>query len=116
MLTLAVWLLTGWLAWGNLAGGGTGAGPAVTLTDSGSTVTIANGIISLLCTKSGATINQINYTYNNSGTAVTSTTATPVYKSKRASAHLWRAPVPHRAATTDWADGGRAPADKFAST
>ena len=48
LLTLAVWLLTGWLAWGNLAGGGTGAGPAVTLTDSGSTVTIANGIISLL--------------------------------------------------------------------
>ena len=71
LLTLTVWLLTGWLAWGNLAGGGTGTGPAVTLTDSGSTVTIANGIISLLCTKSGATINQINYTYNNGGGTVT---------------------------------------------
>ena len=44
-----------------------GTGANVTLTDSGSTVTIANGIVSILCTKSGATINQINYTYNNGG-------------------------------------------------
>src|SRR5260370_2659290 len=55
----------------NIPGGGTN-GANVTLTDNGSTVTIANGIISILCTKSGATINQINYTYNNgSGTTTT---------------------------------------------
>ncbi len=50
----------------NVAGGGTN-GPNVTLTDNGSTVTLANGIVSLVCTKSGATINAINYTYNNGG-------------------------------------------------
>ncbi len=46
-----------------------GSTAAVTLTDNGSTVTIANGIVQIVCTKSGAVINQINYTYNNgSGT------------------------------------------------
>ncbi|HKI69790.1 MAG TPA: hypothetical protein VKA67_09385, partial [Verrucomicrobiae bacterium] len=50
----------------NIPGGGTN-GPDVTVTDNGSTVTIANGIVSILCTKSGATIIQINYTYNNGG-------------------------------------------------
>src|SRR5215470_16971467 len=54
---------------GNVPGGGTGTGPNVTLVDNGPTLTIANGIVSLLCTKSSANINQINYTYNNgSGT------------------------------------------------
>jgi rhamnogalacturonan endolyase len=44
----------------------------VTLSDHGSTVTLSNGTVSILCTKSGATINQINYTYNNgSGTTTT---------------------------------------------
>jgi autotransporter-associated beta strand protein len=38
---------------------------AVTLTDNGSTVTLSNGIVSILCTKSDANITQINYTYNN---------------------------------------------------
>jgi len=51
----------------NLPGGGNGTGANVTLTDNGTTVTMANGIISILCTKAGATINQINYTYNNGG-------------------------------------------------
>ena len=51
----------------NIPGGGTGTGADVTLVDNGSTVTIANGTVSILCTKSGATINQINYTYNNGG-------------------------------------------------
>lgn len=55
----------------NVPGGGTGSGPAVTLSDNGGTVTIANGIISILCTKSGATIDQINYIYNNGGVTVT---------------------------------------------
>jgi len=49
----------------NVPGGGTGTGANVTLTDNGTTVTLANGIVSIVCTKSGATINQINYTYNN---------------------------------------------------
>ena len=52
----------------NIPGGGTGTGPDVTLVDNGDgTVTMANGTVSILCTKSGATINQINYTYNNGG-------------------------------------------------
>ncbi len=51
----------------NIPGGGTGTGPNVTLTDNGTSVTIANGIVSILCTKAGATIDQINYTYNNGG-------------------------------------------------
>jgi autotransporter-associated beta strand protein len=55
----------------NLPGGSTGTGANVTLTDNGTTVTIANGIVSILCTKSGATINQINYTFNNGGGAQT---------------------------------------------
>src|ERR1017187_5370444 len=51
----------------NIPGGGTN-GPDVTLVDNGDgTVTMANGIVSILCAKSGATINQINYTYNNGG-------------------------------------------------
>ena len=50
----------------NIPGGGTN-GPNVTLTDNGSTVTIANGIVSILCNKSGGNITQINYTYNNGG-------------------------------------------------
>jgi len=42
-------------------------GANVTLTDNGTSVTIANGIVSILCTKSGATIDQVNYTYDNGG-------------------------------------------------
>jgi autotransporter-associated beta strand protein len=53
----------------NIPGGGTGTGPDVTLTDNGSTVTMANGIVSILITKANANITQISYTYNNgSGT------------------------------------------------
>jgi rhamnogalacturonan endolyase len=55
----------------NIPGGGTGTGPDVTLTDSGSTVTIGNGIVSIVCVKSSAALSQINYTYNNSGSTVT---------------------------------------------
>ena len=57
-------------AYGNIPGGGTN-GPNVTLTDNGTTVAISNGIVSLLCSKSGGTINQINYTFNNNGTTQT---------------------------------------------
>ena len=55
----------------NLPGGGTGTGSNVTLADNGSTVTIGNGIISILCTKSGGSIDQINYTFNNTGSSQT---------------------------------------------
>ncbi|HZT23241.1 MAG TPA: polysaccharide lyase family protein, partial [Verrucomicrobiae bacterium] len=52
----------------NIPGGGTGTGPDVTVTDNGNgTVTMANGIISIVVTKSGASIHQIYYTYNNGG-------------------------------------------------
>jgi len=67
LLCLASLLLSATPAWANLPGGGTGTGANVTLTDGGTTVTLGNGIVSILCTKSGATINQINYTYNNGG-------------------------------------------------
>jgi rhamnogalacturonan endolyase len=60
-------LLTAGAVRANIPAGGTGTGPDITLTDNGSTVTLANGTVSILCTKSGATINQINYTYNNGG-------------------------------------------------
>lgn len=52
-------------AWANLPGGGTGTGPDVTLTSTATTATLSNGVVSILCTKAGATINQINYTFNN---------------------------------------------------
>ena len=71
-----VWLAAGLCLLGaipvfaNIPGGGTN-GANVTLTDSGTTVTIGNGIVSILCTKSGATINQINYTFNNTGSSQT---------------------------------------------
>src|ERR1700749_1624726 len=56
----------------NVPGGGTGTGPNVTLADNGDgTVTMANGIVSIVITKADATIHQINYTYNNSGTPTT---------------------------------------------
>jgi rhamnogalacturonan endolyase len=56
----------------NIPGGGNGSGSDVTLVNNGNgTVTMANGIVSIVCTTSSATINQINYTYNNSGTTET---------------------------------------------
>ncbi len=56
----------------NNPGGGDGTGPAVTLVNNGNgTVTMANGIVSLVCSTASATINQIYYTYNNSGTTFT---------------------------------------------
>ena len=54
----------------NIAGGGT-TGANVTLTDNGTTVTLANGIISIVVTKADASIHTINYTFNNTGSAQT---------------------------------------------
>jgi rhamnogalacturonan endolyase len=54
----------------NIPGGGTGTGANVTVTDNGDgSVTMANGVVSIHVEKSGASINQINYTYNN-GTGI----------------------------------------------
>src|SRR5215469_1696805 len=56
----------------NIPGGGNGTGPNVTLVNNGNgTVTIANGLVSILCTTSGGSITQINYTYNNGSGTVT---------------------------------------------
>lgn len=57
-------------AFANIPGGATN-GPDVTLTDNGSTVTIANGTVSIVCQKSSANIINIFYTHNNNGTPVT---------------------------------------------
>ena len=55
-------------AFANIPGGGTGTGSDVTLVDNGNgTVTMANGIVSILIAKANANITQINYTYNNGG-------------------------------------------------
>ena len=68
MLGLCGLLLSIISAVANIPGGGTGTGPAVTVTDNGDgTVTMANGTVSIHIVKSGASINQINYTYNNGG-------------------------------------------------
>src|ERR1019366_3784255 len=65
-------LLIGCSVLGNIPGGGTGTGPDVTLTDNGDgTVTMANGIVSIHINKASAVIDQVNYTYNNSGTPTT---------------------------------------------
>ena len=57
-------------AWANIPGGGTGTGANVTVVNNGDgSVTMANGVVSLHVEINGASINQINYTYNNgSGT------------------------------------------------
>jgi rhamnogalacturonan endolyase len=54
----------------NLPGGGTN-GAAVTLTDNGTTVTLANGIVSIVITKADASIHTINYTFKNSSSTQT---------------------------------------------
>ncbi len=46
--------------------------PTSPLVDNGDgTVTMANGIVSIVITKADATLHQINYTYNNNGTPTT---------------------------------------------
>ena len=68
---LPLFLLMGNLAWANIPGGGTGIGSNVTLTDNGSTVTLANGIVAIVITKTSAEIDTIKYTYKNGATTVT---------------------------------------------
>ena len=61
------------LARANVPGGIIPGSPNVTVTNNGNgTVTMANGIVSVLCDISSASITQINYTYNNgNGTTTT---------------------------------------------
>jgi autotransporter-associated beta strand protein len=68
---LGLCLLTANPGRANIPGGGTGTGAAVTLVDNGSSVTIGNGIVSIVCTKSSAQIGTINYTFNNHGSPQT---------------------------------------------
>ncbi len=68
MHVLFGWLLSGTVVLANIPGGGTGTGPDVTVTDNGNgTVTMANGVVSILVNISGASITEINYTCNNGG-------------------------------------------------
>ncbi|HEY3762035.1 MAG TPA: polysaccharide lyase family protein [Verrucomicrobiae bacterium] len=58
--------------WANLPGGGNGTGASVTLTDNGDgTVTMANGIVSIHLNKTSAVVDQVNYTFNNTGSPQT---------------------------------------------
>ena len=51
----------------NLPGGGTGAGPDVTVTDNGNgTVTMANGIVSIVIVKKTSRLNEVTYTQSGS--------------------------------------------------
>jgi rhamnogalacturonan endolyase len=69
---LAILLCGAGAALANPPGGGSGTGPPVTLVNNGNgTVTMANGIVSILCVTNSATLTAINYTYNNSGATVT---------------------------------------------
>jgi len=57
------------LAFANTTADGTGAGPNVTVTDNGDeTVTMANGIVSIVVVKKTGRLNSVTYTYNNDGT------------------------------------------------
>src|SRR4051812_40198041 len=52
----------------NIPGGGTGKGPDATVTDNGDgTVTMGNGIVSIVIVKATSRLNSVTYTYNNSG-------------------------------------------------
>jgi autotransporter-associated beta strand protein len=58
--------------WANVPGGVvSGTGTPVTLTAGSNGPTLSNGIAQIVCTTSGAVINQINYTYNNGSGTVT---------------------------------------------
>ncbi len=50
----------------NIPGGGTGKGPDVTVTDNGDgTVSMANGVVSIVIVKATSRLNAVTYTYNN---------------------------------------------------
>jgi autotransporter-associated beta strand protein len=59
------------IACANIPGGGTGTGADVTLTTTPTTATLSNGIVSIQCIESGASLDQVNYTYNNGSGSIT---------------------------------------------
>ena len=73
ILRLCVLLFAAGPVLGNNPGGTNGSSTPVTMTSSGGNVTMANGIVSIVCATSGAQINQINYTYKNSTSGTTTT-------------------------------------------
>ena len=63
------------IASGKTAADGTGAGPDVTVTDNGDdTVTMTNGIASIVIVKKTGRLNSVTYTYDNDGAPKTSET------------------------------------------
>ena len=72
LISFCVLLLVAGTSFANLPGGGTGTGANVTLVNSGSgTVTIGNGIVSLVCSTNAGQISTLNYTFNNTGSSQT---------------------------------------------
>ncbi len=70
-------ILSSWfgppMASANIPGGGAGTGPDVTVTDNGDgTVTMANGLVSIVIVKKTGRLNALRYTHKNGGTAQTS--------------------------------------------
>ena len=58
------------IASANIPGGGTGSGPNVTVTDNGDgTVTMANGLVSIVIVKTTGRLNAVSYTHHNGATA-----------------------------------------------
>jgi len=74
-LIIAIFLIlpaSTWNARANVPGGIIpGSTAPVTVTDGGTTVTLSNGIVAIIITKTDASIHSITYTYNNSGTTTT---------------------------------------------
>src|SRR5450755_1944255 len=67
----------------NIAGGGTGQGPDVTVTDHhDGTVTLANGIVSILIDTKKARLDRITHTHHNDGHALTSDVLLPSSKGR----------------------------------
>ena len=73
LILIVMLSLSSRIALANMPGGGNGTGPNVTVTDNGdNTVTMANGIISIVIVKSTGRLNSVTYTHKNSGRAETS--------------------------------------------
>ncbi len=75
---LAALVFAPFLASANNAGGGNGTGPDVTVKDNGDgTVTMANGIVSVLIETAASRVKSVQYTSNNSGAPRTVETVGP---------------------------------------
>jgi rhamnogalacturonan endolyase len=73
VLSVLVVSLSPQIAPANIPGGGTGSGPPVTVADNGDgTVTLANGLVSILIVKSNARLNSVMYTHKSGGSVHTS--------------------------------------------